>query len=496
MLPALPRPEYGTNEIMVLDNNVLVGEIVDAIADNQQMVPGFEEFMNTMQSISNSLNEISVGLSELNSRFSLMLDNVLVAEEIESEPSDTSDKDKLFTTLETLVSVSFLTLEAIRDLPNKLCTCFGKTVEKDQKAEELLVKNDDLSLKEKEIESASKKITGDRVSTSKDSKGGFLSTLLLLLSSLLIGFFGEGGSLSLLLSAIFDYVVQKIKDLFSSLFTAIKDAFIGLVINPIISVLNKIPGVEIEPVMTTEDKARAAGENTTGTDQIGSTFAERVTAKGLLKGASVLGGGASLGISAYERAKGLFGKQTAETVGKEAAESVGKEAAETAGKQTAKTAAKNVGKIGLKTALKKIPLLGAVFGTAFAAQRALEGDYAGAAAEFASGALGAVPGIGTGASLLIDAGLAASDTLGYTGAATIQDRNNFGATPTAEDLNRNLGSARKGTEEARLKSQQPQMGGGTNNVVLGGPTVYPQKIEIIQPAPTAGDDMSIPKRNG
>jgi len=118
-LPALPKPEYGRNEMMVLDNNVLVGEIVDAIADNQQMVPGFEEFMNTMQSISNSLNEISIGLSEMSSRFTQMFDNVLVAEEIKPEQSDTSDKDKLFTTLETLVAVSFLTLEAIRALPWK-----------------------------------------------------------------------------------------------------------------------------------------------------------------------------------------------------------------------------------------------------------------------------------------------------------------------------------------------------------------------------------------
>jgi hypothetical protein len=125
-LPALPKPEYGRNEMMVLDNNVLVGEIVDAIADNQQMVPGFEEFMNTMQSISNSLNEISIGLSEMSSRFTQMFDNVLVAEEIKPEQSDTSDKDKLFTTLETLVAVSFLTLEAIRALPDS----FGKIQQK------------------------------------------------------------------------------------------------------------------------------------------------------------------------------------------------------------------------------------------------------------------------------------------------------------------------------------------------------------------------------
>jgi hypothetical protein len=480
-LPALPRPEYGRNEMMVLDNNVLVGEIVDAIADNQQMVPGFEEFMNTMQSISNSLNEISIGLSEMSSRFTQMFDNILVAEEIKPEQSDTSDKDKLFTTLETLVAVSFLTLEAIRALPDS----FGRTVEKDQKAEEKFGKKDALSLKEKELESSNKKTTSNLVSSISKGTDGFLKNLLLLLGALFIGFFAAGGSLSGLLSSVFDFVVKQITDLFSSLFTAIKDAFIGFVINPIISVLNTIPGVDIEPLMTTEEQARAAGQNTTGTDQIGSTFTERLTAKGLIKGATLVGGGAVLGMEAVDRAKGLFGKQTAETVGKEAAE--------TAGEQTAKTAAKKAGKFGLKSALKKIPLLGLGFGAAFAAQRALEGDYAGAGLELASGAAGAIPGIGTGTSLAIDAGLFATDTAGITGPAMVQNRNDLAATPSAALLKNNLDMARQGTEEVRLRPQQ-QMGGNVHSVVVGGTSVNNARTEIIQPPPEAGTDMGIAKK--
>ena len=478
VLPALPKPEYGKNEMMVLDNNVLVGEIVDAIADNQQMVPGFEEFMNTMQTISNSLNEISIGLSEMSSRFSQMFDNVLVAQEIEPEQSDTSDKDKLFTTLETLVATSFLALEAIRALPDSLCSCFGRTVEKDQKAEEKFDKKDALSLKEKELESSNKKTTSNLVSSISKSTDGFLKTLMLLLGGLFIGFFSAGGSLSELLSSVFDFVVKQIKDLFSSLFTAIKDAFIGFVINPIISVLNTIPGIDIEPVMTTEEQARAAGQNTTGTDQIGSTIAERVTAKGLIKGATLVGGGAVLGMEAVDRTKGLFGKQTAETVGKETAETAGK------------TAAKNAGKFGLKSALKKIPLLGLAFGGAFAAQRALEGDFAGAGLELASGAAGAIPGIGTGTSLGIDALLATSDTLGYTGPAMVQARNDFAATPSAAQLKSNLDMARQGTEEVRLRPQQ-QTGGDVNSVVVGGTNINNARTEIIQPPPEAGTDMGI-----
>lgn len=482
MLPALPKPEYGRNEMMVLDNNVLVGEIVDAIADNQQMVPGFEEFMNTMQTISNSLNEISIGLSEMSSRFSQMFDNVLVAQEIKPEQSDTSDKDKLFTTLETLVAVSFLTLEAIRALPDS----FGKTVEKDQKAEEKFSKKDALSLKEKDIESSFKKpgasnASGGIIGTIKD----VLMKLITPLLGFFIGFFAAGGSFFELVSLMFDKLVETISNaisnLFNSLFTAIKDAFIGFVINPIISVLNTIPGIDIEPVMTTEEKARAAGQNTTGTDQIGSTIAERATAKGLIKGATVLSGGALVGMEAVDRAKGLFGKQTAETVGKETTETAGK------------TAAKNAGKFGLKSALKKIPLLGLAFGGAFAAQRALEGDFAGAGLELASGAAGAIPGVGTMSSLGIDALLAASDTMGYTGAAAIQDRNNFGATPSASQLKSNLDMARQSTEEVRLRPQQ-QTSGNVNSVVVGGTNVNNARTEIIQPPPNAGTDMGIPRK--
>lgn len=58
-----------------------------------------------------------------------------------------------------------------------------------------------------------------------------------------------------------------------------------------------------------------------------------------------------------------------------------------------------------KSAAKKIPGGGAVAGTAFAAGRAKKGDYAGAAMEFGSGLLGAIPLLGIPASLAIDAAL-------------------------------------------------------------------------------------------
>ncbi|UTS52175.1 peptidase [Synechococcus phage BUCT-ZZ01] len=64
-----------------------------------------------------------------------------------------------------------------------------------------------------------------------------------------------------------------------------------------------------------------------------------------------------------------------------------------------------------KSALKKIPLLGAIAGLGFGAQRLMAGDISGAGFEVLSGATGAIPGIGTAASFGIDAALMARDNM-------------------------------------------------------------------------------------
>jgi len=78
-----------------------------------------------------------------------------------------------------------------------------------------------------------------------------------------------------------------------------------------------------------------------------------------------------------------------------------------------KVAAKGVGKVGAKAVgkslLKKIPGVGLVAGGVFAAQRAMQGDWTGAGLELASGAAGTIPGVGTAASVGLDAALAARD---------------------------------------------------------------------------------------
>ena len=78
-----------------------------------------------------------------------------------------------------------------------------------------------------------------------------------------------------------------------------------------------------------------------------------------------------------------------------------------------KVAAKGVAKVGAKAVgksiLKKIPGVSILAGGAFAAQRAMQGDWLGAGGELLSGVAGTIPGVGTAASVGIDAALAARD---------------------------------------------------------------------------------------
>ena len=73
----------------------------------------------------------------------------------------------------------------------------------------------------------------------------------------------------------------------------------------------------------------------------------------------------------------------------------------------------------VKGLAKKIPLLGLGLGAVFAAQRAMAGDFTGAAMELASGAASTIPGLGTAASVAIDAALIAKDV----GAFDKKDKN-------------------------------------------------------------------------
>jgi hypothetical protein len=113
---------------------------------------------------------------------------------------------------------------------------------------------------------------------------------------------------------------------------------------------------------------------------IGETVGDM--AKGAV-GAAGLGGAAVAG-------KKLLGKKGTET------------AAKTAGKKV-------LGKTLLKSAIKKIPVIGAIAGIGFGIGRLMSGDVTGAALEVGSGLASTVPGVGTAASVAADAALAAKD---------------------------------------------------------------------------------------
>lgn len=119
--------------------------------------------------------------------------------------------------------------------------------------------------------------------------------------------------------------------------------------------------------------------------------------------------GSALGIGGLSAAGSAAADVGADVATRSATKAAGKQAVKTAGKSAAKAAGKSLLKTGFKSAIKKIPVLGALAGGLFAIPRLLKGDWAGAGLEVASGAASLVPGAGTVASIGIDAALAAKD---------------------------------------------------------------------------------------
>ena len=103
------------------------------------------------------------------------------------------------------------------------------------------------------------------------------------------------------------------------------------------------------------------------------------------------------------------GKALEKKGGKALRKAAGKGVEKAAGKAAAKTTTKIAGKATLKSILKKIPVVSLAAGCFFGYQRLKEGDWKGALGEVASGTLGCFPGIGTAASVAVDAGLAVRD---------------------------------------------------------------------------------------
>ncbi len=148
-----------------------------------------------------------------------------------------------------------------------------------------------------------------------------------------------------------------------------------------------------------------------GLSMFGKFRALAKTFKTLTSGAksvmNVLKGGGTAAKAAKAGAKGggAVMKATGKMVYGAAAKSAVKAGTGSIVKSASKIGAKAVG----KSLLKKIPVIGLLAGVGFAISRAAKGDFAGAALELASGGASLLPGLGTAASVAIDAGLAARD---------------------------------------------------------------------------------------
>lgn len=142
---------------------------------------------------------------------------------------------------------------------------------------------------------------------------------------------------------------------------------------------------------------------------------------------SMLGGGdddsANTALAAADTTTSLAAdaKPAAKTEAKVAEKGAAKAGEKAAVKAGEKVAAKGVAKVGAKAVgkslLKKIPGVSILAGGAFAAQRAMQGDWLGAGGELLSGVAGTIPGLGTAASVGIDAALAARDMGAFDGTA-------------------------------------------------------------------------------
>lgn len=166
----------------------------------------------------------------------------------------------------------------------------------------------------------------------------------------------------------------------------------------------------IETIKAADDKVNTAIDKTIekGSEKLNNTAVGKAYTKAEKAVAnSTVGKAVNKGMQKVGGAVTKTVQKTGEAVAKTAA---GKAVQKAAAKTVGKTAAKAVG----KSVLKKIPLVSVGAGLVFGAQRAMAGDWKGAAGEVASGALGTFPGLGTAASVAIDAGLAGRDIYNET----------------------------------------------------------------------------------
>lgn len=173
--------------------------------------------------------------------------------------------------------------------------------------------------------------------------------------------------------------------------------------------------------------------------------------------------GAGKKLSAKQIAAGFGGKAAKDALLKKGGGAAGK----SLGKQAGKLGAKAVG----KSLLKKIPILGALAGVGFAISRASKGDWLGAAGELASGVASTIPGLGTAASIAIDAGLAARDISKASSRSQEMPVSDFTIKPLGEDTITMAGGTKLGGNVEKLLEQLISIVSNGGDVYLDGAKV-------------------------
>lgn len=193
---------------------------------------------------------------------------------------------------------------------------------------------------------------------------------------------------------------------------------------------------------------------------------------GLLSLVGLKGLGSKLfGKTASKGAAKAATKATAKGATKAATKAATKGAAKAGAKAAAKAGTKAAAKAGAKAGakgigkslLKKIPGVSLIAGGIFAAQRALAGDWAGAAAEMASGVAGCIPGAGTAVSAAIDAGLAVKDVHDATKEANAESSPEDDATPPVAEASSPTDADIPHPEPAKAKTKAKAKSSGKSS---------------------------------
>lgn len=156
-----------------------------------------------------------------------------------------------------------------------------------------------------------------------------------------------------------------------------------------------------------------------GSKVVGKEAAEAISKQAVEKGAAKSAAKAAAGGGMFTKAAGAVKGKATDAIGTarkavlEGGEKysalAGAKMAGAPGTKVAGKAAEAAGKGVGKSLIKKIPLVGLLAGVGFGISRLLDGDFTGAGLEVLSGAASIVPGVGTAASVGIDAGLIARD---------------------------------------------------------------------------------------